>query len=206
MDTEIAYAAAHPVAGGAAAPQPRAERFRWGRPAGSQGGDPALRRAGGAVFAALVVATVGGLFLAQRIKHTPTSVQGFRLHPLSFSPRSRTGPTTEQLSFRTAKTDQVTVAIVASSGDTVATLVRDLPWQRYLRLCLAWNGRRGVGGVLRGDATRPAAGICPAEPTFALPAGALAPAGDYRVRVSLRRSGHSVLSPSSFALARAAGS
>jgi hypothetical protein len=206
MDAEIAYASAHTAAGDAASPHSRPERFRWGRQAGTQGGDPALRRAAGAVFAALVVATVGGLFLAQRIKHTPTSVQGFRLHPLSFSPQSRNGPTVEQLSFRVAKTGQVTVAIVGSSGDTVATLVRNLPWQRYLRLCLAWNGRRGAGGVLSGAAQRPAAGICPAEPAFALPAGRLAPAGDYRVRVSLRHSGHSVLSPSSFALVRAAGS
>jgi hypothetical protein len=206
MEAEIAYAAAHSAAGDAASPRRRAERFSWGKRAASEGGDPTLRRAAGAVFAALVLATVGGLFLAQRIKHTPTNVQGFRLHPLSFSPQSPTGPRLEQLSFRTAKTDPVTVAIVGSSGDTVATLVRDLPWQRYLRLCLAWNGRRGVGGVLRGAPPRPAAGICPAEPAFALPAGRLAPAGDYRVRVSLGRSGHPVLSPSSFALARAAGS
>jgi hypothetical protein len=206
MEAEIAYAAAHPAAGDAASPRRRAERFRWGRQEASEGGDPTLGGAAGAVFAVLVVATVGGLFLAQRIKHTPTSVQGFRLHPLSFTPQGRTGPTLEQLSFRIAKTDQVTVAIVGSSGDTVATLVRGLPWQRYLRLCLAWNGRRGVGGVLRGAAQRPATGICPSEPAFALPAGRLAPAGDYRVRVSVRRSGHSALSPSSFALVRAAGS
>jgi hypothetical protein len=205
MQAEIAYAAAHPAAGDAASPRQRAGRLTWGERAGKRGGDPAVGRAAAVVFAALVLATVGGLFLAQRIKHTPTSVQGFRLSPLSFSPQSRAGPALEQLSFRTAKTDEVTVAIVGSSGDTVATLVRDLPWQRYLRLCLSWNGRRGVGGVLGGAAPQPPAGICPAEPAFSLPAGRLAPAGDYRVRVSLRRSRHSVLSPSSFALVRAAG-
>jgi hypothetical protein len=162
----------------------------------------ALRRDGAAVFAVLVLATVGGLFLAQRIKHTPTSVQGFEFHPLSFSPTGR-GHTSTRVSFRIAHTDAVTVAIVGSSGETVATLVRDLPWQRYLRLCLTWNGRRGVGHVEPSAPAHTAAGICPAEPAFSPPSGRFAPAGDYRVRVSLRRTRHSVLSPSSFALVAA---
>ncbi len=161
-----------------------------------------VRRAAAAVFAILVLATAGGLFLAQRIKHTPTSVQGFALHPAAFSPARGS---TEQVSFRTAKNDKVTVAIVGASGETVATLVRNLAWPRYLRLCLTWNGRRGGGHVTQGAATRPAAGICPAEPAFAQPGGRLAPAGDYRVRVTVHR-GQSVLSPSSFALVGAASS
>jgi hypothetical protein len=197
MEAESAYASPHSAHAGAA--------YRTEQPAGAgeDGGDPALRRAAGAVFAALVLATVGGLFLAQRIKHTPTSVQGFRFHPLSFSPTRPGRQSFEQVSFRVAKNDAVTVAIVSTSGDTVATLVRDLPWLRYLRLCLHWNGRRGLGRVVPGAPLRPAAGICPATPTLSLPAGRLAPAGDYRVRVSLLRSHHSVLSPSSFALVRA---
>jgi hypothetical protein len=173
------------------------------RPDTTQASDVrALRRDGAVVFAVLVLATVGGLFLAQRIKHTPTSVQGFEFHPLSFSP---TGPvrTSTRVSFRIAHADAVTVTIVGSSGETVATLVRDLPWQRYLRLCLTWNGRRGVGHVEPNAPARAAAGICPAEPAVSLPSGRVAPAGDYRVRVGLRRTGHSVISPSSFALVAA---
>ena len=77
------------------------------------------------------------------------------------------------------------MAIVGASGDTVATLVRNLRVAAYLRLCLAWNGRRGVARVTQGDGdtSRPP-GICPAEPAFAQPSGRLAPAGDYRVRVA----------------------
>ncbi len=102
--------------------------------------------------------------------------------------------------FRTAQNNEVTVSIVSAAGDTVATLVHNLAWPRYLRLCLTWNGQRGSGSVQRGQPARDAAGICPAEPAFALPSGRLAPAGDYRVRVTVRKGGHSVLSPSSFAL------
>jgi hypothetical protein len=172
--------------------------------------------AGTVVFGALVLGTFAGLFVAQRIKHTPTSVQGFVLRPSSFSPApAHLPPGTpgaaaerlggeEQISFRIATNDEVTVAIVSSSGERVATLVRRLPWPRYLRLCLSWNGRLGTGRLPAGVAARHGgAGICPAEPIVTPPAGRLAPAGDYRVRVSLRHARHSVLSPSSFALVRA---
>jgi hypothetical protein len=203
MEADSAYAPAHEGRGVSASGPERAGSA--GR--GEAGEQWSLRRAGSFVFAALVLATVGGLFLAQRIKHTPTSVQGFELHPVSFSPAARGRLASEQVSFRIARNDRVTVAIVDASGDTVATLVRNLPWQRYLRLCLSWNGRRGVGAVASAEPARRAAGICPAEPAFVLPAGRLAPPGDYRARVSLQHQGRPVLSPSSFALlARATGS
>lgn len=198
MEAESAYAPTRAARGNAAPPPEHIERPRNGE----DWGDPGLRRAAGAVFAVLVIATVGGLFLAQRIKHTPTSVQGFQLHPLSFSPTVPAHARLEQVSFRTAKSGAVTAAIISSSGETVATLVRGLRWHRYLRLCLQWNGRRGTGRVLAGAPMRPAAGICPPSPALALPAGRLAPAGDYRVRVSVRGSSRPVLSPSSFALVR----
>jgi hypothetical protein len=170
-----------------------------------------------------VVVTCAGLFLAQRLKHSPTSVHGFRLSPATFSPSPAGGPsatrgtlvaatsTLEQLSFQTDADHHVTVTIVNSSGDTVATLVRELPWERYLRLCLAWNGRRGSGHVVRlaraaqiGEAVGSA--VCSASPTMSLPKGGIAAAGDYRVRVSLRGGSHSILSPSTFALVRRSGS
>jgi hypothetical protein len=193
---------------------------KQGVPTGSgQEAKPSPRRAAAIVFAALVLATFAGLLLAQRIKHTPTSVQGFRLSASSFAPELASNPAsirgargthpaaTVQLSFRTAKADEVTVAVVSSSDETVATLVRELPWPRYLRLCLTWNGRRGVGRLPASPrAVRAGTGICPAEPVVTLPAGRLAPAGDYRLRVSLRRQHRSVLSPSSFALVRGTAS
>jgi hypothetical protein len=212
MHAESASPRRTPVAAGTV---PRSSPPRRESPAGINAAADA-RRPAAVVFALLVFATAGGLFLAQRIKHTPTSVQGFRLQPSSFSPTAASAlvsphqpssprfATDERLSFRISTNDAVTVTIVGSAGETVATLVRDLPWPRYLRLCLEWNGRRGNGGVLRMAPAQGPAGICPTEPAFALPAGQLAPAGDYRVRVSLRHQRRSVLSPASFALVGAA--
>lgn len=152
------------------------------------------------VFAALIVATIGGVFAAQRLKHTPTAVQGLSV-ARSFRPAI--GP--EPISFRTGHPGAVTVSIVSSTGETVATLVRRLPWQPYRRLCLAWNGRRGSGrSVMAGrQPLLHALGRCQEAPVLSEPKGALAPAGEYRVRVSLAGHGRSVLSPASFSLERA---
>jgi hypothetical protein len=180
-------------------------------------------RTAAVVFAGLVVATCAGLFLAQRLKHSPTSVHGFRLSPATFSPSRAAGPRAtrgsliaatsalEQLSFQTDTDHDVTVAIVNSSGETVATLVRGLPWERYLRLCLAWNGRTGSGHVTSLARAAPitaavGSAVCSRSPIVALPAGRLAAAGDYRVRVSLGGGSHSILSPATFALVRQDGS
>jgi hypothetical protein len=175
----------------------------WPRPAGGRtsprGAESGQGRLAVAVFAALVLATIGGLFAAQSLKHAPSAVQGFLLAP-SFRPASAP----EAISFRTSRRDAVTVVIVGSAGETVATLVRDLPWQAYLRLCLEWNGRRGDGGVLRrhgAPVLRPL-GRCQEAPALVPPAGSPAPAGEYRVRVSLAREGATVLSPASFSLLR----
>ena len=73
------------------------------------------------------------------------------------------------------------MAIENASGETVATLVRDLPVGRYKTLSLRWNGRRGIAhgyGVLRlADGYRT---LLPRN------RGAVAPAGEYTVRVNLR--------------------
>jgi hypothetical protein len=130
------------------------------------------------VFAVLVLGCFGAFVLTQRLKHTPTPVQNFEM-TTAFRPtrtpaaacRGRV-PTrlvgasgrVEYLSFKIADADAVTVAIVNSADDYVATIVRDLPVERYKQLSLCWNG-------LRGPEQR----------------GALAPPGEYRLRVSLRR-------------------
>jgi len=169
------------------------------------------------VFAGLVLATCAGLFLAQRLKHSPTSVHSFRLSPAAFSAIAGRGQQTargtltatrtglEQLSFQTDTGRKVTVEIVNSADESVATLVRDLPWPRYHRLCLSWNGRRGEGHVeptRTAPSARAAAGaaVCDLSPVVRLPAGTLAPPGDYRISVSLVGASHPVLSPSTFAV------
>ena len=99
------------------------------------------------------------------------------------------------MSFKLADADAVTVTIINSSGQTVATLVRDHPVPRYKQFSLRWNGRRGNAhgyGELETASGR----------TILVPRnrGAIAPAGEYRVRVSLRGRSQPVLSPRSFTL------
>jgi hypothetical protein len=130
------------------------------------------------VFALLVISCFAAFAVTQRLKHTPTVVQRFKLTPF-FSPTPSGRHKKERISFRIAHTDEVTVTVVDASGGEVATLVRERTVTRYKQFKLGWNGRRGENG-----------------------SGAPAPAGEYRVRVRLRRQGHTVDSPRSFKLVR----
>ncbi|HEY7952467.1 MAG TPA: hypothetical protein VID70_05715 [Solirubrobacteraceae bacterium] len=127
-----------------------------------------------AVFGVLVLASFAAFGITQHLKHTPTAVQRFMMTP-NFSPTGHHKQ--ERISFLIKQNDEVTVSIVDADGEDVATLVNDLPLARYTKLSLRWNGRRG--------------------PTAH---GRMAPRGEYRVRVSLRRQHRAVLSPRSFVL------
>ena len=96
-------------------------------------------------------------------------MQGFKLTP-RFSPTPPGHLEQERISFKLAQADEVTVTIVNSDGDTVATLVRDRAVPRYKQLSLRWNGREGVArGYLAGAPQRHADPACPVN------TGALAP-------------------------------
>jgi hypothetical protein len=146
------------------------------------------------VFAVLVLACVAAFFVTQRLKHTPTAVQRFERTP-RFSPYPDGRHKLEQISFKLAHADSVTVEIVDSKGDVTATLVRNYPVARYKQFSLRWNGRRGT--VRRYSQTHTPAGRVV---LVAHNRGHLAPPGEYRVRVSLRRAHRSLLSPWSFTL------
>jgi hypothetical protein len=148
------------------------------------------------VFALLVLACFAAFLITQRLKHTPTVVQEFKLTNV-IAPASAGESKEEHIAFKLAAADQVTVAIESSTGETVATLVRDLPVPRYKILSLRWNGREGTARdhtpLKRADGY-----------TTLLPAnhGRLAPAGEYRVRVSLRKQNRSLYSPRDFTLVK----
>jgi hypothetical protein len=153
-------------------------------------------RPAGVVFALLVVACFVAFFLTQRLKHTPTAVQVFKLTP-RFSPTPSGHIKQERISFRLARADEVTVSIVDSSGAEVARLLHDYPVQSYKQLSLRWTGRLGTArgyALVAGPEGRAAI-----QPRLA---GAPAPAGEYRVRVTLREQHRSVLSPRSITLVR----
>jgi hypothetical protein len=127
-----------------------------------------------AAFGLLVCATLAAFLVTQRLKHAPNAVQGFRLTP-SFSPASAHGRRRERVSFRIARTDDVTVSVLNSTDQAVATLARSTHLRAYHRLSLSWDGRSDSG----------------------MPA----PPGTYRLRVTLRRQRRSVPAPRAFVLA-----
>ena len=146
------------------------------------------------VFALLVLACFAAFFLTQRLKHTPTAVQAFKLTP-RFTPSASGAIAQERISFKLAKADAVTVTIIDEQGNLVATLVRHHRLSRYKQFSLRWNGHRGIA--------RSFVLIAGPHGHTALLAGndgSLAPPGEYRVRVSLQEQARSVLSPRSFTL------
>jgi hypothetical protein len=145
------------------------------------------------VFAVLVVACFVAFVLTQRLKHTPTPVQEFKMDE-SFTPtrvpaaacRGRvparqvnSSERVEYLAFKIAQGDEATVAIVDAANRNVATIVRDLPVERYKPLSLCWNGQLG-----------------------ATQSGGLAPPGEYHLSVRLRNQNLTRDSTSGFKLER----
>jgi hypothetical protein len=148
------------------------------------------------VFALLVVACVAAFFITQRLKHTPTIVQRFELTPF-FSPTPHGHIKLEAISFKLSHSDEVTVTIEDSTGNDVATLVRNRALTRYKQFSLRWNGRRGTAHAYSFVSTTGGRSVL-----LPLTRGAPAPAGEYRVRVSLRRERRTVRSPRTFTLVR----
>jgi hypothetical protein len=129
-----------------------------GAPPRSNGDSRQAQKAARWVFVLLVVASLGAFVAAQRLKHTPTAVQDFKMNS-SFTPvrpaaaacRGRVPqrlvnarrPEIEYLSFKLAQADEATAEIVDEADHRVATLARDLPAEKYKLMSLCWNGRTG---------------------------------------------------------------
>jgi hypothetical protein len=146
------------------------------------------------VLVLLVLACLGAFFLTQRLKHTPTAVQAFELTPV-ISPHPGSSLEQEAISFKLKQADEVTVTIIDSEGNVVATLVRGYRLPRYKQFSLRWNGRRGV--ARRFQVTHTPSG----RPVLvALPSGPLAKPGDYRVEIHLHDQHRTIRSYRSFAL------
>jgi hypothetical protein len=145
------------------------------------------------VFAALVLASFAAFAVTQHLKHTPTAVQEIRMTPY-LEPAASGRRHVEHLSFRIASSDDVTVEIIDAGGADVATLLRGRPLARYTHLSFTWDGHRGPT-----LAPLPAAGT-PHDPLVPRDRGALAPPGEYRVRVSLRNQRRYAISTKSFTL------
>jgi hypothetical protein len=123
------------------------------------------------VFAALVVATFGAFFVAQRLKHNPTTVQGLQISPL-FSPNHDGRKDHEHLFFKLRKADDVTIEALDHFGEVVATVASNRHMAAYTPTRFVWEGH--------GDD------------------GHMAPDGRYRFRVTLRHEGRAFTFPRSF--------
>ncbi|MGH2911580.1 MAG: hypothetical protein ACRDJ3_03790 [Solirubrobacteraceae bacterium] len=146
------------------------------------------------VFALLVLACFAAFVVTQRLKHTPTLVQDFKMDP-TFTPGSAGPHELEAISFELTKADRVTVTVVSSSGENVATLVRDRPVARYKRLSLRWSGREGIA-----DGYTVLVSPHGYRSLFATLRGPIAPPGEYHVRVSLREQKRTIPSNRDFRL------
>jgi flagellar hook assembly protein FlgD len=126
------------------------------------GPDPLAR----VVFALLVVCSFAAFAATQRLKHTPTVVQGIELSA-SFEPGSKASNGVERLSFKLQHPDLVTVTVIDSRGDVVRTLARRLTMPAYKRFSFYWNGHEAHGRH--------------------------APPGTYRVKIALARQRREIL-------------
>lgn len=124
------------------------------------------------VFACVVLATFGAFGVTQWLKHTPTPVQQLEISPAAMTPGATGEAGVERIAFHLEHTDRVTVQVIDSQGDTVRTVARDLPLERYRRAELSWKGLEAN--------RRPA------------------PAGTYRLAFDLERGHERVLSPVTF--------
>jgi flagellar hook assembly protein FlgD len=127
-----------------------------------------LKRAPVIVFAVLVAATFAAFFVAQRLKNAPSVVQRFQATYL-FSPNRDGRFDRAHVTFRIKKADDVTVELVNRDGDPVKTLLDDRHLAAYkpIEPSLSWDGTDDDGKVV--------------------------PDGLYRVRITLRHLGRSVI-------------
>jgi hypothetical protein len=127
-----------------------------------------LRRAPVVVFGVLVAATFAAFFVAQRLKNEPSVVQRFMANYV-FSPNGDGRYDRSHITFRIKKADDVTVEILDADGDPVRTMLDDkhLDAYRPINPSLSWDGRDDDGQLV--------------------------PDGRYRVRITLRHLGRSLI-------------
>lgn len=117
------------------------------------------------VFAALVVATFGAFFVAQRLKNEPTVVQQFMVRP-QLSPNQDGRNETTAVTFKLKQADDVRLDVISAEGDPVRRLA-DERMPAYSPRRFTWNGRDD--------------------------AGRLVPDGRYRLRITLRQEGRAIV-------------
>ena len=132
-----------------------------------------MSRLAAVVFLALVAATFGAFFAAQRLKGA-TPVVELRGAKRPFSPNGDGVRDRTDVLVTLKASDDVSVDVVDAAGDTVKRLAAGVRARPHIPLRLEWRGDTDAGGR--------------------------APDGRYRVRVALRSEGRSVVVPHSMTL------
>ncbi|WP_354699858.1 hypothetical protein DSM112329_00116 [Paraconexibacter sp. AEG42_29] len=125
------------------------------------------------VFALLVAATFGAFFVAQRLKHDPSPVQQFKQQGV-FSPNQDGRLDTQRINFKVVRDDDITIEVLDSRGDPVRKLVDERRLRAYRPTRFTWDGKTDDGRI--------------------------AADGRYRMRITLREEGRSIVWPESFVL------
>jgi flagellar hook assembly protein FlgD len=127
-----------------------------------------VRRTPVIIFGVLVAATFAAFFVAQRLKNAPAEVQQFEAYYI-FSPNQDGRLDRARIKFKVKKADDVTVEMLDADGDPVKTLLDDRHLKAYTPIdpALRWDGTDDEGKPV--------------------------PDGRYRVRITLRHLGRSVI-------------
>ncbi len=126
-----------------------------------------MTRSARTAFVLLVIATFGGFYVAQHLRHSEPVVLGVRVTP-TFSPTG-SGPRTAAVSFYLKRSDIAAVSVVDNRGDEVRTLAEGRAIGKRTRTQFVWDGNDETG--------KPA------------------PDGWYRYRIGLARQGRSLTVP-----------
>ncbi|CAB4870059.1 unannotated protein [freshwater metagenome] len=118
-------------------------------------------------FALVAVAAVGGLYVAQRLRHSEPVVLGVR-RTAAFSPTGL-GPRHAAVSFYLKRSDTAAVSVVDIQGDQVRSISPGTKVGARRRVVFVWDGRDSAGEI-------------PAD-------------GTYRFRIGLARQGRSLTVP-----------
>ena len=132
-----------------------------------------MSRVAALVYAALVAATFGAFFVAQRLKASPAVVGEFRRTPF-FSPNGDGRFDRATVRFELRKRDRVTLAVVDADGDEVRELIGGRAFLPYREIRARWDGRNDDGERV--------------------------PDGVYRYRITLPDQGRNVVIPESVRL------
>jgi hypothetical protein len=128
-----------------------------------------VKRVSAAAFLALLLAALGGLVVAQRLRRSEPVVFGVK-RTVAFSPIG-TGPRTATISFYLRRSDTVAVGVVDLHDDEVRLLTAGRSVAARQRIQFTWDGRDRDGRIPRNGTYRFRIGLARQGRSLTLPEG-----------------------------------